>query len=62
MVRKKGDGWTHLEDSIIKEYIAKYNSLNGREITEKIESVRPEGIKTMRYEGKSLYQHVLILR
>lgn len=61
-MRKTNDDWTHLEDSIIEEYLTKYNSSSASEIVEKIKSDRPEGIKSIRYEGTSLYQHVLYVR
>lgn len=62
MARKNDDNWTQQENSIIKEYIAKYNSLSGTGIAEKIKLDRPDGIKTIRYEGSSLCQHVRVLR
>lgn len=61
-MRKRNDTWTHLEDSIIKEYIERYNSLSGTRIAEKIKLDRPEGIKTIRYEKSSIVQHVRMLR
>lgn len=61
-MRKQNDHWSHLEDSIIREYISKYNSLSASGIVNKMKSERPDGIKPIRYEGTSLYQHVLLLR
>jgi|GEM_PF-5233143 len=61
-MRKTDDDWTHLEDSIIEEYLTRYNSLSASEIVDKIKADRPEGIKSIRYEGTSLYQHVLYVR
>lgn len=61
-MRRKNDGWTTVEDEIICEYIRAHNYLTGAKITEIIKANRPLGIKPHRYEGTSLYQHVVCMR
>lgn len=61
-MRKTEDNWSIVEDSIIKDYIMKNNSMNSVDIANKVIQERPNGIKTIRYEGSSLVQHVRYLR
>lgn len=61
-MRTRNDGWTTVEDEIICDYIRAHSYLSGAKITEIIRADRPFGIKSCRYEGTSLYQHVVCMR